>query len=164
MIISLIVAIAENNVIGKDNDLIWYLPADLKFFKQKTTGHHIIMGRKTFESIGGGRPLPNRTSIIITRQQDYIAEGCLVAHSPEEAVAMVNDDDEVFVIGGREIYKQSLDIVDRMYITHVHETFEGDTFFPEIDYSKWILHAEELHQPCEKNKYSFTFAEYRRRI
>jgi len=160
---SLIVAIADNNVIGKDNDLIWYLPADLKFFKGKTTGHHIIMGRKTFESIGGGRPLPNRISIIVSRQKDYKAEGCHIAHSLEEAIAMVENENELFIIGGKQIYEQSMDIVDTMYITRVHESFDGDTFFPEINYNDWELVSSNDNEPDEKNKYPYTFTEYRRK-
>lgn len=160
MAISIIAAVAENNVIGKDNDLIWHLPADLKFFKAKTTGHHIIMGRNTFESIGGGRPLPNRTTVIITRQTDFTANGCLVAHSLEQAIELSKADDEIFICGGSQIYNLALEKADQMYLTHIHESFDGDTFFPEFNKDKWKLTEEETHQSDEKNKYSYTFAKY----
>ena len=126
MIISIVVAVSENGVIGKDNKLIWHLPVDLKFFKDKTSGHHIIMGRKTYESVG--RPLPNRVNIVISRSADYIAEGCIVVNSIKEAIGAVVDDSEVFICGGAEIYKEALDVADRMYLTRVHHEFEGDTF------------------------------------
>ena len=158
MKISLIAAVANNNVIGKDNDLIWRLPADLKYFKQTTTGHHIIMGRKNYESIG--KPLPNRTSIIITRQEDYEASGCIVVHSLEEALKAVKNDDEPFIIGGGKIYKQSIAIVNKLYITHIHHDFEGDTFFPEIT-DKWQIISKKDYRPDEKNKYEFSFVIYK---
>ena len=139
MKVSLIVAVSENYVIGKDNDLIWHLPKDMRFFKETTTGHHVIMGRKNFESIPHKfRPLPNRTNIVITRQLDYKAEGCVVVNSIEEAlkVAKRNGDDEAFIIGGGQIYKLAIDagLVDRIYLTKVHHCFDGDTIFPELNF------------------------------
>lgn len=154
--IALVVAMAENRVIGKENKLIWHLPADLKHFKNLTTGHPIIMGRKTYESIG--KPLPNRTNIIITRQADFEAEGCLIAHSLSEALMMAQQmDAEIFVIGGAEIYKQALFLADTIYLTEVHHAFEGDTFFPEIDDLLWQETSREEHQADEKNPYAFAF-------
>ena len=160
MIISQIVAVAENNVIGKDNDLIWRLPADLKYFKNTTSGHHILMGRKNYESIG--RPLPNRTSVIITRNKDYKAEGCIVVNSIEEAleVAKANGETEAFIIGGGEIYKSSLQQTDKIYYTEIHETFDGDTFYPELDKTIWKETAREKHLKDEKNPYDYSFVVY----
>ena len=154
--IALVVAMAENRVIIKENKLIWHLPADLKHFKNLTTGHPIIMGRKTFESIG--KPLPNRTNIIITRQTDFEAEGCLVAHSLSEALMMAQQmDSDIFVIGGAEIYKQAMFLADTIYLTEVHYKFEGDTFFPEIDSVLWEETSREEHKADEKNPYDFAF-------
>jgi len=154
--IALVVAMAENRVIGKNNQLIWHLPAALKFFKNLTTGHPIIMGRKTYESIG--KPLPNRTNIIITRQPDFKVEGCLVAHSLNEALMMAQQlDSEIFVIGGAEIYRQAMFLADTIYLTEVHHEFDGDTFFPEIDTLLWVETDREEHQADEKNAYDFAF-------
>ena len=154
--IALVVAMAENRVIGKENKLIWHLPADLKFFKNLTTGHPIIMGRKTFESIG--KPLPNRTNIVITRQADFTAEGCMVAHSLTEALMLAQQlDSDIFVIGGAEIYKQAMFLADTIYLTEVHHTFEGDTFFPEIDSVLWQETSREEHKADEKNPYDYAF-------
>ena len=141
MIVSLIVAVAENRVIGKDNDLIWNLPKDMRFFKEKTTGHHVIMGRKNFESIPEKyRPLPNRTNIIVTRKKQYEAENILTVNSVKEGIeiAKKNNDKEPFIIGGGEIYELSLkeDLVDKIYLTKLHKEFSGDTFFPKLD-KKW---------------------------
>ena len=157
MNISIIVAITENNIIGRQNGLPWHLPADLKYFREKTTGHHIVMGRKTFESIGGGRPLPNRTSIIITNQNDYKAEGCLIAHSMEEAISLAKNETELFIIGGRQIYEQSLPIADLMYITRIHNTIEGDTFFPEFSSDQWKEKESNFRAADEKNNYDMSF-------
>jgi len=161
MKVSLIVAVSENGVIGKDNDLIWHLPKDMKFFKETTQGHHVIMGRKNFESIPHKfRPLPNRTNVIITRQSDYKAEGCLVVNSVEESIEMAkqNGDTEPFIIGGGQIYKIALEqnLVDRIYLTRIHHVFEGDTFFSELN-SDW---EEVKREDCfadEKNKYDYSF-------
>lgn len=157
MIVSAIVATANNNVIGKDNGIPWYLPADLKFFKRTTLNHHIIMGRKTYESIG--RPLPKRTNIIVTRNLYYLISNCLVAHSVEEALAIAknNGEEEVFIIGGSEIYKQSMPFIDRVYLTQVMLEVEGDTFFPELSPSEWREVSSEAQLRDEKNKYDFSF-------
>jgi dihydrofolate reductase len=152
--LSIIVAVGENNVIGKDNDLIWKLPRDMRHFKETTTGHYIIMGRKTFES--NGRPLPNRTNVIITRDRNYTAEGCKIAHSLEDAIKEAKNDKEAFIIGGGKIYEESLSIVDRIYITKIHHEFEGDTFFPEINMNEWTEVERRKFEPDEKNKYAFT--------
>lgn len=154
--VSIVVAAAENNVIGKDNDLIWHLPADLKHFKRLTMGHPMIMGRKTFEAIG--KPLPGRTSIIITSQQDYTAAGCIVVHSLEEAIAKGRELDEIVsVIGGANVYQQALPHTDKVYLTRVHHSFEGDVYFPELPENEWQVTEQEHHEPDEKNKYSYTF-------
>lgn len=157
--ITLIAAIAKNNALGKDNDLIWHLPADLKRFKKVTSGHHILMGRNTFESIG--KPLPNRTSVIITRNNDYFKDGCLIANSIEEAIELSKEDD-AFIIGGAQIYKQALEknLVDKLDITLVHHDFEADVFFPEIDTTIWKEVAREDFKADEKNKYDYSFVSY----
>lgn len=156
MIVAQIVAVAQNNVIGRDNDLIWRLPADLKHFKNTTSGHHILTGRKNYESIG--RPLPNRTTVIITRDKNYTAEGCIVCHSIEEAIQYSKDQNQerIFIMGGGEIYKQSLALTDEIYLTEVKEEFEGDTFYPVLD-SEWIEESREAHQADEKNAYAYDF-------
>jgi dihydrofolate reductase len=159
--IILIAAVAENNALGKDNQLVWHLPTDFKRFKTLTSGHYILMGRKTFESFP--RPLPNRTHIIITRQKNYTYEGCLVASSIEKALEMAPKDEDIYVIGGGEIYKQSIDIADKIEITKVHSTFEADTYFPEIDAKKWKLVFEEHHKKDEKHNFDFTFQTYLKR-
>ena len=163
MKVKLIVAKAENNAIGKGNDLIWRLPADLKFFKSITIGHTLIMGRKTFESIG--RPLPGRTTIIITRDKNYKQEGCIIAHSIENALELVENDDSPFIAGGATIYKQAfeMDIIDEMIITEVHEEFEADAFFPNIDLSKWEESSRDKHFTDEKNKYNYSFVTYNKK-
>ncbi len=161
MPISIIVAASQNNVIGKDNQLIWRLSADLKRFKALTTGHHIIMGRKTFDSIG--KPRPNRTAIIITRQADYKAEGCIVVNSLEEALAKVPADQEAFVIGGGTIYKEAIDKADKLYLTLVHGKFDGDTFFPKHDSKMWESLKREDHMPDAKNEHAYSFIDYVRK-
>ncbi len=159
--LTIIVAAAENNAIGKDNDLLWHLPIDFKRFKKLTTGHHIIMGRKTFESLPG--MLPNRTHVIITRQKDYIQENCIVVNSLEEAITYTSSDTQPFIIGGGEIYKQAMEVADCIEITRVHEAFEeADTFFPEIDLKNWKLESEDKHLKDEKHKFDFTFETYKR--
>ena len=205
--ISIIVAMARNGVIGRDNSLIWHLPADLKYFKQITMGRPVIMGRKTFESVG--RPLPGRTNIIVTRREGYSAEGCLVAGSLEEAVEMALRDagkgatglrdaagagsrtvgdapdadnrtvhdapgaaragndppprNEIFIAGGGEIYRQAMDIADRIYITVVDAGFEGDTLFPPIPEREWKLTGEKHQPPDDRNKYPMIFRVYDRK-
>ncbi|MCK5700078.1 MAG: dihydrofolate reductase [Cyclobacteriaceae bacterium] len=163
MIKIIMAAIAKNNVIGKDNNLIWHLPADLRFFKQTTKGHTLIMGRKTFESLGN--PLPHRDTLVVTRYATYTSEGITVIHSLESALAYAEKNrlEKVFILGGGEIYRQSMDIADKLIITEVHAEFEGDTYFPEIDTEMWKeIHREE-HKADEKNKYNFAFVEYVRR-
>ncbi|WP_041739757.1 dihydrofolate reductase [Echinicola vietnamensis] len=163
MILSIIVAKANNNVIGKDNQLIWRLSADLRHFKQQTTGHYIIMGRKTYESMG--KPLPNRTSVVITRNKQYeVPEGHHVVHSLEKAIAIAKEggDDKAFIIGGAEIYKQALPLVDEMIITVVDCAPEGDAYFPEFSLENWTKTAEEFHKKDEKNQFDYTFVTYQK--
>lgn len=156
--ITIIAAASGNDVIGKDNDLIWHLPNDFKRFKALTTGNNILMGRKTFESFP--KPLPNRTHIIITRQEDYsVPDGCFTYKSIQDALneVMEFDDKDVWIIGGGEIYEQSMEIADKIELTRVHGNFEGDTYFPKIDYTKWRLVNEEFHDRDLKHQYSFTY-------
>ena len=162
MIITIIVAVSENGVIGNDNKLIWNLPLDLKHFKAMTYGHHVIMGRKTYDSIG--EPLPNRTNIVISRQSDLEIEGCLCAGSLDEALAMVKDDDNPFICGGAEIYKEALAVANRMYLTRVHAEFEGDTHFPEFDESVWIQKSKLDVKADEANKHAFSIITYEREV
>jgi len=159
--ISLLVAMDKNQLIGKDNDLPWRLPADLAYFKKVTMGHPIIMGRKTYDSIG--RPLPGRENIIVTRDTSYKAEGCKVIHSIEEIVKMNQQtDQELFVIGGAEIFKEILPHSDRLYITEINEEFEGDTYFPAFNKTEWTVISEEKGIKDEKNPYDYTFLVYER--
>jgi dihydrofolate reductase len=157
MIISAIVAKSINNVIGKDNGIPWYLSGDLKYFKAKTTGHHIIMGRNCFESIG--RPLPKRTNIIVTRNLFYIASGCIMVHDIGEAleIARENGESEVFIIGGGELYRQTVDLWDRLYLTEVETEIDGDVFFPDINTGDWEVVFSESHPADEKNDFPYTF-------
>ena len=160
MIVSIVVAIAENYAIGKNNQLLWHMPADLKHFKQITTGHTVIMGRKTFDSVG--KPLPNRRNIIVTRQ-DIRIEGCEVVKSIDEALELCGGEEEVFIVGGAEIYKLAMSKTDRIYLTIIHHSFDADTLFPEIDYMEWKETAREDHQPDEKNKLPYSFITLERR-
>ena len=162
MIVSLIVAVSENGVIGRDNDLIWHLPNDMKFFKETTKGHHVIMGRKNFESIPHKfRPLPDRVNIIVSRQPDYQAEGCIVVDSIEESleIAKQNSDEEPFIIGGGQIYKLALesDIVERIYLTKIHHSFDGDTFFPQLD-SIWREVYKVDYPMDEHHQYNYSIS------
>lgn len=160
--LTLIAAAAENDVIGKDNQLIWHLSDDLKRFKNLTSNHCMIMGRKTFESFG--KPLPNRTHIIITRQQNYsFPTGVIVVHNMEDALDAAKNDSQPFIIGGGEIYRQAMPYADKIELTRVHERFDGDTFFPEIDPSIWRETESILHQKDENHKQSFSFITYQRR-
>ena len=154
MIVTIVVAISENYAIGKNNQLLWHMPADLRHFKNITTGHTVIMGRKTYDSVG--KPLPNRRNIIITRQ-DIEIEGCEVVKSVEDALALCANDEEVFIVGGAEIYKLAMNKTDRIYLTIIHHSFDADTLFPEIDYLEWRETAREDHQPDEKNKFPYSF-------
>ena len=159
--ITIIAAIAKNNALGKDNKLIWYLPADLKRFKKVTLGHHIIMGRKTFESLG--KPLPNRTTIIITRNKNYTQHGCIVVNSLNEAIEAAKEDENPYILGGAEIYKQALNIADKLDLTFVHQNFEADVFFPEIDFKIWKETSREDFKSDEKNKFNYSFVTYLRK-
>lgn len=160
MIISLIVAVSQNNVIGKDNKLPWYLPEDWKYFKRVTSGHHIIMGRATYESLG--KPLPGRTNIVVTRQQTYDAPGCIIVGDIKAGFeyARSHGEAECFVIGGADIFRQSLVWADRIYLTRVMHDFDGDTIFPELNHDDWKMIKEERHLPDEKNRYPFSFQVY----
>jgi dihydrofolate reductase len=160
MIVSIIVAVAENNVIGLKNQLIWHISEDLKRFKALTTGHCVVMGRKTFESIG--KPLPNRTNIVVSRNRELIIEGCIVVSSLDEAIAVCEKDEEIFIIGGGELYRQALPMASKLYLTIVHKNFEGDTFFPEIDFNQWCEVYREKGKPTETDGLEYTFVNYER--
>ena len=165
MRVSLIVAIAENNGIGKDNDLLWHLPNDMKYFKEKTLNHTIITGRKNYISIPEKyRPLVNRNNIVLTRNTDFKEDGCIVMHNIQDAIehALEIEKEEIFIIGGGQIYKEVLEeyLIDRMYVTHVHETFDADTFFPEIDKTIWKQTSELTVEADEKNPYKHSFVVY----
>ena len=155
MRLSIVVAMGGNRLIGKDNHLPWHLPADLAFFKKLTTGNTILMGRKTFDSIG--RPLPSRRNIIITRNTNIEITGCEVVNSIEEALSLSQGETEVMVIGGAKLYQQILPIADRLYITQVEGEFDGDTYFPHYDEDDWLEVSCESHQPDEKNKHAYHF-------
>lgn len=158
----IIAAAAENNALGKDNDLVWHLPDDFKRFKRLTSGHKIIMGRKTLESFP--KPLPDREHIVITRDENYMPKfPCTLVHSIEEAIGLVRDDETAFIIGGGEIYRLSMPLATDIELTRVHGIFEADTFFPEIDETRWELVNEELHPKDDRHKYAFTYLTYRRR-
>ena len=157
----LIVAKASNNVIGNNNNLIWHLPNDLKHFKNLTTNHPIVMGRKTYESLG--RPLPNRKNIIITRDKNYTDDKVVITYSLEEAIAKAKEiNEDYFIIGGGEIYKQALMQADELFITEVHHDFDGDTYFPEIDEEAYSETAREHHLKDDKHPYSYSFITYER--
>lgn len=157
--ISIIVAIADNGIIGDKNALLWNIKEDMRRFRTTTTGHPVIMGRKTFESIG--RPLPKRTNVVITRG-DNTFEGCEVAHSLEEAIAMFPKEEEVFIIGGAQIYSQALSIADRLYLTIVHRNYEGDTAFPKFDMAEWREISREEFERGEEYDGAFTFIDLER--
>jgi len=159
--ITMIAAAGENNALGKDNDLVWHLPDDFKRFKKLTTGHHIIMGRKTFETFP--KLLPNRVHIVISRNTEYQAEGVIVVQSMQEALEKAKSDDRPFIIGGGEIYTMGLEVSDYIELTRVHDDFEADTFFPKIDTDTWELIREEFHDKDEKHKYPFTYLTYKRK-
>jgi dihydrofolate reductase len=163
MRVTLLAALAENRVIGRDNTLPWHLPDDLSRFKQRTVGHVVIMGRRTFESVG--RPLPNRRSIVITRKRDYHPQGAEIARSLEEALERARESkaDEVFILGGAEIYALALPDVDRLELTVVHAEVSGDTFFPECDLSAWTLIEEQRHEADDRHAYAFSFRTYERK-
>ena len=166
MKISMIAAVSENQVIGKDNDLAWHLPDDMKYFMRTTQHHHVVMGRKNYESIPTKyRPLPNRTNIVVTRTPDYKAPDCLIFHSIQEALdySQANEQEEVFIIGGGQIYEAALDLTDSLYITEVKADVDGDTFFPEISPADW-QEVSRIHHPADdKHKYAFDFVIYNRK-
>jgi len=159
--LTIIAAIAHNNVLGKNNQLIWHLPADLKRFKKTTFGHCVIMGRKTYESLG--KPLPNRTNIVITRDKNFKADGCVIVHSLNEAIKEAKTDDNPFILGGANIYKQAITLADVLDLTFVHHNFEGDVFFPEIDRSVWKEASRQDFKADTKNKYDYSFVRFERR-
>ena len=159
--ISVIVAVARNGVIGCENRLIWHIREDLQRFKRITTGHPVVMGRKTFESLG--RPLPGRVNVVITRQKGYAPEGVRVVHSLDEAIALFPPSEEVFMIGGAEIYRQAMPLADRFYLTEVCADYQGDTYFPEWDRAAWRLVGEERWERGEGFPHPFVFRDYERR-
>lgn len=159
--ITIIAAIANNNALGKNNQLIWHLPADLIRFKKTTLNHYVIMGRKTFESLK--KPLPNRTTIIVTRNKNYKADGCIVTHSLKEALTVSKNEENVFILGGAKIYEQAIKFADVLDITFIHHNFDADAFFPEIDKSIWKESARQDLKADEKNKYDYSFVTYIRK-
>ena len=166
MEIAMIAAVAENGVIGKDNDLVWSLPDDMKYFMNSTKNHYIILGRKNYESLPPKfRPLPNRTNIVITRQPGLKLENTVVVNSLEEAVAVCKKakQEKIFVIGGGQIYQQTLPITDTLYITEIHHKFEGDTFFPVYNKKEWEEVSREPHLTDERHNYAFDFVIYKRK-
>lgn len=164
MIISLIVAFTENGVIGFEGDMPWKLSADLKRFKRLTMGHHLVMGRNTYESIG--RLLPGRTTIIMTRNANYSVEGALIAGDLPQALALAKaaGDDEVFVVGGGQVYQHALPHAQRIYATRIHTQLSGDTFFPEVDWERWQLTGSTTHPADSKNDYAYSFEDYQRKV
>jgi len=158
MRLSAIVAMASNRVIGVNNQLPWRLPADLARFKRLTMGHTLVMGRKTYESIG--RPLPGRTMIVVTRQRDYAPDGVKVAHSVDEALTLAQGDDEVFIIGGAELFAQTMNRLDRLYLTLIEREIPGDTFFPKADLSTWKLIEQEHHPASTPEALPYAFLTY----
>ena len=158
--IIMIAAVAENNALGKDNDLVWHLPNDFKRFKTLTSGHHIIMGRKTFESFP--KPLPNRTHVIITRQKNYKAEGCIIVDSIEKALEICPKNEDTYIIGGGEIYTLSLPFADKIEITKVHHSFEADAYFPVLNEKEWKLAQSNHNSKDEKHIYDYTYLTYLR--
>ncbi|MGY3055150.1 dihydrofolate reductase [Pedobacter sp. UYEF25] len=161
--ISIAVAVSENYAIGKKNQLLWHMPADLKFFKQTTSGHTVVMGRKTFDSVG--KPLPNRQNIIVTRRTDLRIPGVQVVNSLEEAISSAESiDSEIFIVGGAEIYREALPKVQRIYLTTIHHTFDADTFFPKLNMDDWEQVSSESHKADEKNTYDYTFAVLERKV
>jgi len=159
--IIMIAAAAENNALGKNNELVWHLPNDFKRFKSLTTGHHIIMGRKTFESFP--KPLPDRVHVVISRQENYKPEGCIVVDSIEKAIAICPENDDSYVIGGGEIYNLALPFTDIIELTKVHHSFDADAFFPKINKSEWTLVESEENYKDEKHLYDYTYETYIRK-
>lgn len=167
MKISLIAAISTNRVIGKNNDLPWHLPDDMKYFMQTTKGHYVIMGRKNYQSIPEKfRPLPNRTNIVITRQKNFTAENCLITHSLEGAIVFAKkaNQDELFIIGGAEVYAQGFSLANRLYLTEIDGVIEGDTYFPDFDKNEWVEKSRVHHPADERHAYAFDFVIYEKKI
>lgn len=160
--ISIIVAIASNNAIGKDNQLLWHIPADMKYFKKITTGHTVIMGKNTFLSLPGG-PLVNRRNIVISDDPDDHFKGCVTVNSINEAIELCDEEIECFVIGGASVYRQFLPFATRLYVTKVNKSFEADTFFPEISSGEWTEVSRELHDDRERHEFSFEFIVFQRK-
>jgi dihydrofolate reductase len=160
MTVSMIVAVSDNGVIGRAGGLPWHLPRDLRHFKTTTTGHHLIVGRRTWDEVG--KPLPGRVMVVVTRSFRFEAEGAVVVHSLEDALEVARTDEEPFIGGGAHIYRMALaqDLVERIYLTRVHAEVEGDTFLPEIDFDEWRLVSSEHHEADEKNRYACTFEIY----
>ncbi len=159
--LAIIVAMAKNRTIGIDNTLPWRIPADMQHFKRLTMGHHLIMGRKTFESIG--KPLPGRTNVVVTRNRDLAIAGCLVSNSLEEAIAACAGDDEIFIVGGADIYAQALGRVDALYVTEIQQDVIGDALFPEFDRTKWLEASREIHRQETPVPLEYHFVGYRRK-
>jgi dihydrofolate reductase len=157
--VSIIVAIAKNGIIGDKNSLLWHISEDMRFFRETTSGHPVIMGRKTYDSLG--RPLPKRTNVVISRTTKHI-EGCTVVGSLEEAIALFPKEEEVFIIGGAQIYALAMEVADRLYLTRVEHDYQGDTSFPEWDESKWKLISRTPYERGEKYEYPFAFECYDR--
>lgn len=162
MLLSAITAVSLNGVIGKDNRLPWHMPADMRFFKKTTLGHPVIMGRKTYASFG--KALPGRTNIVVTRQEHYRLPDATVVHSLPEAIRQASQQDtsEIFILGGADIYRQSLPLLDRVYKTLIEGTFQGDAFFPDLDPDQWKMTSEEAHEPDEKNRFAYAFQTWER--
>jgi dihydrofolate reductase len=158
--ISLVFAMGRNRVIGSNNSMPWRLPADLAYFKDLTMGSTVVMGRKTFESIG--KPLKGRKNIVLTRDRRYIQDGCFIAHSLEEVLDMTKGEQETFVIGGAEVYSMFLPYAKKLYMTYIDHEFQGDTYFPEIDYDEWKLVSKVMGEKNEKNPYHYFFQVYER--
>jgi dihydrofolate reductase len=163
MIISAIVAASQNGIIGVDNQIPWYLPADLKYFKKVTSGHHVLMGRKCYESIG--KALPGRTNLVLTRNPYYLAQGTLVIHTIEEGIniAKQNNETEFFIIGGADVYKSTMHLWDKLYFNTIHSDIEGDTSWPDMDWQDWSLTSVENHEADEKNKFPYSFSVFTKR-
>jgi dihydrofolate reductase len=159
--VTIIAAVGRNKALGKNNDLIWHLPADLKRFKEITRGHHVIMGRKTYESLG--KPLPNRTNIIVSRNPGFKAEGCVVVGSLDEALREAESDPNPYILGGAQIYEQALQVADRMDLTLVHEDFEADAFFPDFSEDHWEETGRQDFEKDEKNPYDYSFVQYKKK-
>lgn len=159
--VTIIAAMGRNRALGKNNDLIWHLPADLRRFKRTTLGHHVIMGRKTFESLG--KPLPKRTCIIVSRNPDFKAEGCIVVNSLKEALEYARPDPNPYILGGAQIYRQALEFADHMDLTLIHEDFEADAFFPHFAEDQWVEIGREDFEKDQENPYDYSFVQYKKK-